>query len=208
MSIPYWDTSCGHAAYAVLRTVCPRRHIPRRKEWRPKGVASPLWREHLLASGLEEVLVAEGPIDAIALESRLGLPTMALGGTGLAKRLARVVGDTPEELRPHRVLLALDDDKAGHTCASSLAEELWALGVPCAGLPGYAGHKDPDDWLMAECGQTWSYHEEPWPGLRVPRRTIAWAEGEDGEKARNPYDMASVRELARANLRASTRAAS
>ena len=149
ITIPYFDRDCRTASYVVLRTVC--RGDPNRKEWRPKDLASPLWREWMLSASLPLVCVTEGIFDAIAFERLTGRPTMALGGTSMATRLLSVLERTPTPSRPKAILICPDQDDAGLKAAEHMADGLNALGVPNALAPAYPdGAKDANDWLMAE----------------------------------------------------------
>lgn len=89
----------------MVRTVC-KPGDARNKEWRPCGLATPLWCEWLLSASTEQVYLTEGLIDAIALAKITGGDTMALGDVPNAKRLTQVLYATPPELRPRRLPLS------------------------------------------------------------------------------------------------------
>lgn len=146
--IPFWDER-GVATYAMARTIC-KPGKANHKEWRPAGTYSPLWREWMLTTAQEVVAVTEGPIDAMALRKLTGTPCMALGGTNYAGRLASVLWYTPEDKRPGRIIICMDQDEAGTKASKQIARDLCTIGVDHITAPPYPdGHGDADEWLMA-----------------------------------------------------------
>lgn len=175
--IPFWDEAMADARYCMLRTV-PGDEKPNNKEWRPKDVATPLWREWLLASGEPAVYVTEGLLDAMALEKMMGRPMVALGGCSNAARLAGVLAHTAPERRPGRVVVAMDEDAEGRRAAARIARDLDAIGVPHSAMPPYPdGAKDADEWLVAERGGKWDFEDRESGALPTPLRTTRWADG-------------------------------
>ena len=171
--IPYYSEGCDSATYAVLRTLTRGEAV--NKEWRPKGIASPVWREWMLSSGAPVVYVAEGPLDGMALQKQLGRPAMALGGTGKAKRLSEVLYATPAHLRPGKIVICMDEDEAGRSTAARIARDLDVLCVPHATLPPYpGGEKDANDWLVARRGTDWRFEERPLGCGITPYHTTVW----------------------------------
>lgn len=161
--IPFYDEEFGEARYCMARTVSRGKVV--NKEWRPKGVVSPLWREWLLTSSQPVVYVTEGLIDAMALEKQIGRPTVALGGVANASRLASVLYHAPAEKRPGKIVIAMDEDDEGCKAAAKIAHDLDVIGVAHAMLPPYPdGAKDADEWLMNGRGTRWEYEREPIPG--------------------------------------------
>ncbi|WP_165043055.1 toprim domain-containing protein [Adlercreutzia sp. ZJ138] len=157
ITIPFWNRDFSIANYCMVRTVC-RPGDARNKEWRPRGLASPLWREWLLSVGAEQVYVTEGLIDAMALAKITGGDTVALGGVANAKRLAQVLYATPPERRPARVTVAMDEDDEGRRTRDRICRDLDVLGVPHAVMPPYpGGAKDADEYLMAMRGREWEF---------------------------------------------------
>lgn len=122
VTIPFWERDGLRCRYAMCRTLCA--YGARNKEWRPCGLASPLWREWLLSSAEPVVCVTEGPIDAMALERLVGVPTVALGGVGCAPRLASVLAAVPVLVRPRRVVVAMDEDDAGRSARDRVLRDL------------------------------------------------------------------------------------
>lgn len=176
--IPFWSQDFSHCNYAMLRTVS--RGSARHKEWRPKGVTSPLYREWMLSAGLPVVYVTEGLIDAMALEKIVGKPVMALGGTSYANRLAQVLWHTEPSLRPRRIVIAMDADLAGRKARDKIAADLDRIGVRHSDIPAYPqGCKDADDWLMAAHGTEWEW-ERRGLGACDEQRTIWHVRWRDG----------------------------
>ena len=153
--IPFWDRTFTHANYVMVRTIA--KH-PKLKEIRPKGVTSPLWCEWMLTASLPVVYVTEGLIDAMALTKILDKPVMALGGVGGARRLAQVLYHASPDLRPRRVVVAMDEDEEGRKARDRMCADLARIGVPYAQMPPYPGHaKDADEWLCAMRGERWEF---------------------------------------------------
>lgn len=158
--IPFWSQDFRRANYVMVRTISHGQ--VRHKEWRPKGVTSPLYKEWMLSAGLPVVYVTEGLIDAMALEKVIGRPVMALGGTSYAGRLAQVLAHTDETLRPRRIVIAMDADSAGRKARDQIAGDLDKIGVRHSDIPSYPeGCKDADDWLMAMRGTEWDWECRP-----------------------------------------------
>ena len=147
------------ANYCMVRTVC-RPGDARNKEWRPRGIATPLWCEWLLSASAEQVYVTEGLIDAMALAKITGGDTMALGGVSNAKRLAQVLHATPPDLRPKKITVAMDEDDEGRRTRDRICHDLDMLKVPHAVMPPYPnGAKDADEYLMAMRGKEWDFEQ-------------------------------------------------
>ena len=176
--IPFWDRECHEARYAMCRTVS--RGEVRCKEWRPKGLVSPLWGEWKLCRGLDVVLVAEGLIDAMVLEKVTGRPVVALGGVANATRLAGVLYHEPASLRPRKVVVCMDEDAEGHKARDRIRADLARIGIPHAALPPYpGGAKDADEWLMAGRHTAWDYERHGGGPLGPgPFYRTRWADGE------------------------------
>lgn len=151
--LPFLDEKAEHCYYATVRPVCD---APKEKEYKPKGITAPLWREWMVIAGLPAVYVVEGIFDAMALEKMTGKPTIALMGTEGRHRLAQVLYRTPADQRPQKVILALDCDDAGRKAATALSADLDKLGIPHAQLPDWPdGAKDANERLMAGRGTEW-----------------------------------------------------
>ena len=159
ITIPFWNADFSTANYCMVRTVC-KPGSARNKEWRPRGLATPLWCEWLLSIGADQVYVTEGLIDAMALAKITGGDTMALGGVSNAKRLAQVLYATPPELRPKKITVAMDEDDEGHRTRDKICHDLDVLKIPHAVMPPYpGGAKDADEYLMALRGREWDFEE-------------------------------------------------
>ena len=159
ITIPFWNKDFSTANYCMVRTVC-KPGSARNKEWRPRGLATPLWCEWLLSIGADQVYVTEGLIDAMALAKITGGDTMALGGVSNAKRLAQVLYATPPELRPKKITVAMDEDDEGHRTRDKICHDLDVLKVPHAVMPAYpGGAKDADEYLMAMRGKEWEFYK-------------------------------------------------
>ena len=171
VAIPYWNESMTAYTYCVLRTVSKGQIT--KKEWRPKGVRSPLWREHLIRSALPVLCVAEGPLDAMAMEKQVGCPCMALGGTGFTNRFASLIYHTPAELRPKKVMIAMDFDSEGQKAAEKIDCDLTRMAVAHALVPPYPnGAKDANDWLIARKGVDWVFDTVDVEGEPVDRMVV------------------------------------
>ncbi|WGH21219.1 DNA primase/helicase [Arthrobacter phage ObiToo] len=96
------------------------------------------------SAGFEELLVTEGPGDALTASSALGFDTIGIRGAGLAANpsviadLVAMIGDRP-------VVLAGDGDPAGRRFTAQLAEALVAHEIPVKVLDLPDG-MDLTDW--------------------------------------------------------------
>ena len=140
------DETFGTVNYCMIRAI-PGEIPPENKELRPTGWKSPLYREWLLSVNCKCLFVTEGLLDCLALEELIHRPCLALGGTGMRRRLGQVLNVTPVHLRPKKIVLALDDDKSGREADSEIAADLDYLKIPHSSMqfPSYA--KDPCDVL-------------------------------------------------------------
>lgn len=159
ITIPFWNADFSTANYCMVRTIC-KPGDAKNKEWRPSGLASPLWNEWLLRSSAELVYVTEGLIDAMALAKITGGDVMALGGVANAKRFSQVLYATPAELRPKKVIVAMDEDDEGRRTRDRMLHDLDLLRVPHNAAPPYpGGAKDADEFLMAMRDVDWVYEQ-------------------------------------------------
>lgn len=140
------ETFCA-VNYAMLRAI-PANTPPMHKEIRPTGFRSPLYREWLVGACCRVLYVTEGLLDCLALEMLIGKPCLGLGGTGGARRLGSLLYYTHPDMRPQKVILALDADDAGRKTAGKLLDDIRSIGIPCAIMPMPEGCKDPNDALM------------------------------------------------------------
>ena len=172
ITIPFWNADFTQANYCMLRTIS--RGEVRNKEWRPAGIATPLWMEWKLSASLDVLCVAEGLIDAMAIAKITGNEVMALGGVSNAKRLAQVLYRVPAHLRPRTVLVAMDEDDEGRKASDGICADLDALRVPHAVMPPYpGGAKDADEWLMATRDSEWAFEQYGTESLQLFR--TRWA---------------------------------
>lgn len=157
ITIPFFvDRECGTANYCMARTIS--RGQVRNKEWRPRGLASPLWREWTLSASLPALYVAEGLIDAMALSKLVDGEVMALGGVANARRLSQVIYATPANLRPRKIVVCMDEDAEGRKARDRICADLDKLDVKHAMMPPYpGGAKDADEWLMAGRNAEWRF---------------------------------------------------
>lgn len=145
--LPFPEGEGWHAVrYATFR---PCRNGAKPKEWKPKGMPSPVWREHLLRQDGAPVYIAEGIFDAAALTALLGVPACAMCGAGTG-RVLDVAADTPPSERPAYVI-ATDADDAGRRFSETLQEGFAKIGAACSVMPPYpGGAKDAADVLRAK----------------------------------------------------------
>ena len=167
ITIPFWNRDFTEARYCMVRTIS--RGKVRNKEWRPRGVSSPLYNEWALSSSLPAVYVTEGLIDAMAMRKITGKQTVALGGTANAKRFAQVLYYAKPEQRPRKVVVCMDEDDEGRKTRDRMCADLDAIGVPHAYLQPYPnGAKDAGEWLTNGRGVDWDFYErqpDPVTGL-------------------------------------------
>lgn len=158
--IPFYDAECTSANYCVARPVGTESITC--KEWRPKGVATVLWQEWNLCSHAPILYVAEGVLDAMSLEKQLGKPCVALCSTSNVPRFCSILCNTPATQRPAKVMIAMDEDEAGHAATEKLSAGLKSIGIAHAVIPPYPNAmKDANEWRMAGCGTEWAYDVEP-----------------------------------------------
>ena len=150
---PVKDTSAHNAVrftvpYATFRAYADET-AP--KELKPKGYTSPLWREHLLNTGIynpnKSIYVVEGIFDALSLITLLGMRAVALCGTGTT-RFLEVITHAPKKYRP-KLVLAFDSDKAGARYTKTVSGKLKKLNIPYSIASPYPhGCKDANELLM------------------------------------------------------------
>ncbi|MBQ9043565.1 MAG: toprim domain-containing protein [Eggerthellaceae bacterium] len=176
ITIPFWNRDFTVANYCMVRTIS--RGDVRNKEWRPKGVASPLWNEWMLTASLPVVFVAEGLIDAMAINKVLGKPTMALGGVANAKRLASILYHADPSARPDKVIVCMDEDDEGRKAAEAICGNLSRIGVANGLVPPYPeGAKDMDEWLMRGEGSEWDFEAQPADCTGLVLYRTRWRDG-------------------------------
>jgi hypothetical protein len=100
---------------------------------------------------------------------------MALGGTSNAKRFGQVLNTVPADLRPHKVVVCMDEDDEGRKARERIVHDLDLLGVRHAVMPPYpGGAKDADEWLMAGRGSEWEFAESAGTAGGVPFFSTRW----------------------------------
>lgn len=168
ITIPFWNHDCSEARYCMLRTIS--RGQVRNKEWRPAGIATPLWNEWKLSASMDVLYVAEGLIDAMAIAKITGGEVMALGGVSNAKRLVQVLYRVPSHLRPRTIVVCMDEDEEGRKACANICRDLDTLKVPHAVMPPYpGGAKDADEWLMNGRDANWTFEQYESAGLELFR---------------------------------------
>ncbi|UIW13520.1 DNA primase/helicase [Arthrobacter phage Lizalica] len=96
------------------------------------------------SAGFDEVLVTEGPGDALTSSSALGFDTIAIRGAGLSANPS-VINDLVAMLGGREAVVAGDGDPAGRRFSATLAEALAARDVPVKVLDLPDG-MDLTDW--------------------------------------------------------------
>jgi len=154
---PVKDTSEHNAVRFTIPYVTFRAYADKAapKELKPKGYTSPLWREHLLDTGIynpsSPVYVVEGILDALSLVTLLGVRAVALCGTGTT-RFLQVMAHAPKRYRP-KLVLAFDSDERGAEYTKKVSSELRKLSIPYQAAKPYPyGCKDANEWLMLKGG--------------------------------------------------------
>lgn len=176
--IPFWNEDFTKANYCMLRTI-PGTGKVNNKEWRPKGLATPLWREWLLTQRLSEVYVTEGLLDAMALAKKIEFSfVMALGGISNAKRLSKVLATAGPRRRPKKIVVCMDEDDKGRETSERICRDLDGLGIAHAVLPAYPnGAKDANEWLMNGRGVEWEFEGRDALPLGTPLYRTRWLHG-------------------------------
>ena len=91
---------------------------------------------------LKEVIIVEGNMDAIRMDS-IGLSnTIALMGTSLTKNQIDIL----KKLRS-KVILMLDNDEAGETATLANGQSLEKANIPCY-VVRLSDYKDPDEYII------------------------------------------------------------
>lgn len=158
----------GQPIYAQLRRVRPRADQP--KFLNISGALAPnpkVARFRPVDDRGDVVIVAEGPIDALSAAAAGFRAVAVLGATsvdhGVATRLAGLPGG---------LVLAFDEDAAGHAGSEQLLRMLRDLQRPARVLQLPEGVNDLNDWMRAE-GRGWSAaFEAGVTGSRRPGRPV------------------------------------
>jgi putative DNA primase/helicase len=103
------------------------------------------------SAGFEEVLITEGPGDALTGSSALGFDTIGIRGAGLVANSA-VINDLVEMLGGRPAVIAGDGDPAGRRFSATLAEALVAREIPVKVLDLPDG-LDLTDWRTENPGR-------------------------------------------------------
>lgn len=112
------------------------------------GEVIPFNETAVFAQDVQEVFITEGVFDALSI-IEAGGQAVALNGTGQAAALARKLEETPTAAT---LILALDNDTAGHRATKELSAELTRLNVPFILSDICGGHKDPNEAMQADRG--------------------------------------------------------
>lgn len=106
-------------------------------------------------TGFDEVLIAEGPGDALTGACALGIDTIGIRGAGLAANPS-VVADIVALLGGREAVIAGDGDPAGRRFTSTLAEALTAHDVPVKALALPDG-VDLSDWRAQDPARFYTF---------------------------------------------------
>lgn len=99
-----------------------------------------------LKTGLDVILITEGPADALTAVGA-GYDAVAIRGAGLAHKAAASLA---EPLRDRQIIVCGDADRAGATFTAELGRELSDRGLHARSLELPHGIGDLNDWRMAE----------------------------------------------------------
>lgn len=115
-----------------------------KKDHRQEAGAMPcLFGWHLIPDGAREVVICEGEVDAMTLH-QLGLPALSVNaGAGNVQCLDN---DLQLLARFDRIVLAYDDDEAGH---EGVKKAVKVLGADRCFRMLFGGKKDANEWLQA-----------------------------------------------------------
>lgn len=114
------------------------------------------------------VIVAEGPIDALSAAAAGFRAVAVLGATSVDQDVAARLASLPGGL-----VLALDDDAAGHAGTERLERMLRDVQRPARVLQLPEGVNDLNDWMRAE-GRGWrAAFEAGVTGSRRPGRPVS-----------------------------------
>ena len=111
--------------------------------------------------GAEELILVEGPLDALYLNS-LGLQAVAQGGTSLSEAQIRALQSNGTK----ELLLALDRDEEGQKATDKAIQSLRSSQIRPYVVTLPDGHKDPDELVRAkglEAFQEALQQAEGWP---------------------------------------------
>jgi len=92
------------------------------------------------------VFIVEAEIDSMSI-CEVGGEAVGLGSTSMVKRL---FGTVKKKLPVQPLIIALDNDRAGHEAAEKLSTGLKLLGIQHAILNVYGDHKDANEALCAD----------------------------------------------------------
>lgn len=131
------------------------RPIGKTKFLKPVGEEAglePLYNCAALYGGADVVVISEGPFDVatvIQVAKGAGLTVGVVGLIGTASQ--RLIDALKQKPTKAKIVIALDDDAAGHAGALRAAQELDAMGANYGvWANGYGGFKDWNDLLQAD----------------------------------------------------------
>lgn len=170
-----WRDSAGRAIGIAARSILPGQELESRglpKYFYSAGLKKSEGLVGLAsARGAEELILVEGPLDALRLQS-LGLKAVALGGTSLSAAQVRAL----QANRTKGILLALDRDEAGQQATEKALQTLRLSELKSYVVSLPEGYKDPDELVRdkgLEAFQDCLARAEAWPrwmGRRIASR--------------------------------------
>lgn len=129
----------------VLRYTNPAMKI---RYQNAEGLDVGLFNLKALKSG-EPVFVVEGGFDALSI-LEAGYQAIALCSTSNAGKLIAMLERAKPESLPPRLLLSMDNDKAGEAATEALSEGLQRLSIPFEVVNIAEGYKDANEALQAD----------------------------------------------------------
>lgn len=113
-----------------------------------EGLSVGLFNLKALKSGAP-VFVVEGGFDALSI-LEAGYQAIALCSTSNAGKLIEMLERAKPESLPPRLLLSMDNDKAGEAATEALSEGLQRLSIPFEAVNIAEGYKDANEALQAD----------------------------------------------------------
>lgn len=166
-----WRDAAGRAIGIAARSILPP------DELKAKGLPKYLYSYGLeksqglvgLASarGEEQLILVEGPLDALYLQAH-GLKAVAMGGTALSPSQVKAL----QANRTQEIILALDRDEPGQMATEKAIQILRLSELRAYVLSLPPGYKDPDELVRAEGVEAFQdclQQAERWPAWMARR---------------------------------------
>lgn len=138
-------TRSESGASYVLRYTNPQMKL---RYANAEGLSVGLFNLRALKSG-EPVFVTEGGFDALSI-LEVGYQAIALCSTSNAGKLIEILERAKPESLPPRLMIAMDNDKAGEAATEALSEGLQRLSIPFEIVNIAEGYKDANEALQAD----------------------------------------------------------